>query len=236
MSANFLLKYLDARFAGELASPPPEHKGMVITMSRDTGCDGMPILLDVIDALNSRLKGVNKNHPWRLVSKEIFEKSAKKLHLNIDQMNNLESQKDRTFVEEILGSFSSESYPSDYKIKKTFKEVIKSVEREGAVFILGRAGVAIVNHNKRNLHIKVTAPLEWRIEKMAKEYGKSKSSAQKHVLESDAQRDKLKRYYMGRKVQLSDYDVVFNEATLSKKEVSLAIQNIIEQKQKLIIS
>lgn len=231
MNSNHLLKYLDVRFLGELAGPPPEHKGMVVTMSRDTGCDGMPILEDVIKSLNAELKGANKNHPWTIVSKEIFESSAKRLNVNVDILDKLENKKDKSFVEELISSFSTESYPSDWKIKKTYKEVIESVAKEGGLFILGRAGVAIVEHNKRNLHIKVTAPLEYRIQKMMEEYGSTEASARKHVLQSDKNRDELKKYYMGRKVHLSDYDVVFNEATLTRKQVSLAIQNIIRLKQ-----
>lgn len=231
MSTNHLLKYLDVRFLGELSGPPPEHKGMVITMSRDTGCDGMPILEDVRKSLNAELKGINKKHPWSVVSKEIFESSAKRLNVNVDILDKLEHKKDKSFVEEIISSFSTESYPSDWKIKKTYKEVIESVAKQGGVLILGRAGVSIVEHNKRNLHIMVTAPLEWRIQKLMKEYGSTESSARKHILESDRNRDDLKKYYMGRKVHLSDYDVVFNEATLTKKQISKAIQNIIHLKQ-----
>ena len=231
MSSNYLLKYLDVRFIGELAEPPAQHKGMGVTMSRDTGCDGMPILEEVQKNLNAELKGINKKHPWSIVSKEIFEKSAKRLNVDVDLFEKIENQKDRSFVEELLNSFSNESYPSDWKIKKTYREVIESVAKEGAVFILGRAGVAIVEHNKRNLHIKVTAPLEWRIQKLMKEYGSTEASARKHVLRSDEKRDELKKYYMGRKVHFSDYDVVFNEATLTKKQIAQAIQNIIELKQ-----
>jgi cytidylate kinase len=231
MSSNYLLKYLDVRFMGELAEPPAEHKGMVITMSRDTGCDGMPILEEVRNNLNANLKGINKKHPWNIVSKEIFEKSARKLNVDVDLFDKLENKKDRSFVEDLLISFSKDNYPSDLKIKRTYKEVIESVAKDGAVFILGRAGVAIVEHNRRNLHIKVTAPFEWRVKKLAKEYGTTEASARKHILDSDEKRDDLKAYYMGRKVHFSDYDVVFNEATLTKKEIALAIQNIVELKQ-----
>jgi len=229
MDSNFLLKYLDVRFAGELADSPAKHKGMVVTMSRDTGCDGMPIFQDVMENLNAKLKGPSKNFPWKIASKEIFEASAQRLNLDVELLNRLE--KERSFVEEFLNSFSDNSYPSDWKIKKTFREVIQSIELQGGVFILGRAGVSIVEHNRKNLHIKVTAPLDWRVKKMAKEYGTTEASARKHVLESDENRDELKKYYMGRKVKLSDYDIVFNEATLTKKEISLAIQNIIQLKQ-----
>ena len=232
MNSSFLAKYLDVRFTGELAGPPPEHKGMVITMSRDTGCDGVPIVKEVIKQLNGNLKGINKNHPWQFVSKEIFEKSAKKLNVKLEIFEHLEDVKDKGFVEEIINSFSTEQYPSDFKIKRTYKEVIKSIEQVGGVIILGRAGVAIVKHGKRNLHIRLTAPLEWRIEKIAKEYGVTKAKATRHIEISDKNRKDLKKYYMGRKVQFTDYDVVLNVSTLTKKEISTALVSMIAEKGK----
>jgi len=232
MMTSLLDKYLDVRFTGELAVPSPEHKGMVITMSRETGCDGEPIVKEIIKQLNAKLIGVSKNHPWQFVSKEIFEKSAKKLNVNVDIFDKLESAQDKTFLQEILDSFSTELYPSDFKIKKTYKEVIASCEKIGGVVILGRAGVAIVQHTKRNLHIQLTAPLAWRVEKIAKEYGHTKAKALKHIQKSDKQRDDLKKYYMKRKVQYSDYDVVLNVSTLTKKEISNALVSMIEGKTK----
>jgi cytidylate kinase len=228
MNSSFLAKYLDARFTGELSEPPPEHKGMVITISRDTGCDGEPIVKEVIKQLNANLKGVNKKHPWRFVSKEIFEKSAKKLNVKLDIFDKLEDIKDEGFVEDIISSFSTEKYPSNFKIKRTYKEIIESVASAGGVVILGRAGVAIADHNKRNLHIKLTAPIDWRVNKMAKEYGYRKAKTIKHINESDKNRDDLKRYYMGRKVQFTDYDIALNVSSLTKKEICSALVTMIE--------
>lgn len=232
METTFLSKYLNARFTGEITEPDPEHKGMVITISRDTGCSGVPIVKEVIKELNSRLKGVNKKHPWKFVSKEIFKKSAKKLNVDLEIFDRIENVTDRSFVEEIIKSFSTEKYPSEFKIRKTFKEVIQSVEKSGGVVILGRAGVAIVQHNRRNLHIKLTAPLEWRVSKVARSYKISDAKAQKYVAESDRKRSNFKRYFMRRKVDFSDYDVVLNVSTLTKREICTAIVAMIEEKYK----
>ena len=104
--------------------------------------------------------------------------------------------------------------------------------KAGGVVVLGRAGVAIVEHNRRNLHIKLTAPLDWRVNKMAREYGFSKAKTLKHIEESDKNRAKLKKYYMGRKVQYTDYDLVLNVSTLTKKEISSAVVSMIQEKSK----
>lgn len=228
MNSTYLAKYLNVRFTKEIDKSELEHKGMVITISRDTGCDGMPIVQEVVKQLNSK----SKKHPWRYVSKEIFVKSARNLNIKPEIFDKLEDSKDRGFVEDILSSFSKENYPSDFKIKKTYREVIESVEKQGGVIILGRAGVAIVKHSKRNLHIKLTAPIEWRTDKLAKEYGTSKAKALKHLTESDKQRSNFKKYYMGRVIQLTDYDIVLNVSSLTKKEICLALVSMIEEKTK----
>lgn len=232
MGSTFLSQYLNARFTGETSKPTTEQKGVVVTISRDTGCDGTPIVAETIKLLNANLKGINKKYPWRFVSKEIFENSAKNMNVKLDIFDKLEHARDKGFVEDLIQSFSTERYPSDHKIKKTFKEVIQSVEKGGGVIILGRAGIAIVKHSRKNLHVKLTAPLEWRAKKIAKEYSISEAKALKHINDSDAKRDKFKKYYMGRKVQISDYDVVLNASSLTKKEICSALTSMIEEKSK----
>jgi len=227
-NSAYLAKYLDVRFAKEVDKARLEHKGMVVTISRDTGCDGIPIIKEVVRQLNNR----SKHHPWQFVSKEIFEKSAQKLNINPEIFNKLEDSKEKSFVEEIINSFSRENYPSDFKLKKTYKEVIELVAKKGGVFILGRAGVAIVDHNKRNLHIMLTASEQWRVNKLAKEHGTTKAKTLRHLKESDKHRSDFKKYYMGRTVQTSDYDLVFNVGSLTKKEICSALVSMIEEKGK----
>ncbi len=226
MNSNYLSKYLDVRFNKEIDHPKLENKGMVITISRDTGCDGVPIIKEVIKQLNSK----SKTQPWHFVSKEIFEKSAKDLHINPEIFDKLEDVKDKGFIDAIIESFSKENYPSDFKIKKTYKEVIQTIEKQGGVIILGRAGVAIVKHSKRNLHIKLTASTDWRLDKLAKEHGTSKAKTLKHLTLSDQNRSNFRKYYMGRAIKPSDYDIIFNVGTLTKKEICSALVSMIEEK------
>ncbi|HHL52776.1 MAG TPA: cytidylate kinase-like family protein [Flammeovirgaceae bacterium] len=216
-----------ARFTDELTLPRGKHKGVTVTVARDTGWDAIPVVKEVIKQLNANLQGAYKDQPWRYMSKEILEQSAKKLNMKPELLDKLIHQKDRNFVEEILLSLSTENYPNDIKIKRTIKEVVQSAEQEGAVIVVGRAGVAIVAHSKRNLHVKLTAPLEWRVAKIAKEYKVSEEQALKHIKESDKQRENLRKYFMGRKVQPTDYDLILNVATLTKKEVVKAMVELI---------
>ncbi|MCB0497635.1 MAG: cytidylate kinase-like family protein [Cyclobacteriaceae bacterium] len=233
MGATFLSKYLNARFTREVSkSDSTEQKRVVVTLSRDTGCDAVQIVEETIKQLNNALKGENKNHGWQFVSKEIFEKSARELNVKLDIFDKLESTSDKGLIEDLLQSFSNEKYPSEYKIKKTYKEVIQSVARNGNVIILGRAGVAIVKHNRRNLHIKLTAPLDWRVQKVAKENNITEAKALKHIKESDEKRQKFKKYYMGRKVDITDYDLVLNVSSLTKREICSALVSMIQEKSK----
>ena len=84
MDSNFLLKYLDVRFAGELAEAPVKHKGMVVTMSRDTGCDGMPIFQDVMENLNTQLKSFILNIPDNFSNGAMFNVPIDEFVSNID--------------------------------------------------------------------------------------------------------------------------------------------------------
>ena len=44
---------------------------------------------------------------------------------------------------------------------------IRNIAKTGYVIIVGRGGVAFANDNPASLHIKLTAPVEWRVERIS---------------------------------------------------------------------
>jgi len=230
MSTAFVAKYLDTFIKKDLPKSSSQDRGIVVTVSRDTGCHGSSIVEETVKELNAQVKSTSDTPPWQILSKELLGKSAKALNLKPSAFESLENAKGKNFVEDILDSFSNENNPSDIKIKGIHKKLIESLSRRGNVIILGRAGVAIHKNNIRAVHIKLAAPLEWRIKNSAKEQNITEVEARKRIQESDTSRSDLKRYYMRRTLHYTDYDVILNVSSLTKKEICSCLVSIIEQK------
>ena len=223
MAQNSIAKFLSANYIHTLTEKPVTKKGMVVTISRDAGCDGMPMVDHLIKLLNKKLKLRKGKSKWRSISKEILEQAAEKLNLHPDKVTRLLDAQNKNMFEEMLLGLSAENYHSDIKIKNTIKSVIQALANKGNVVILGRAGVSILEGSKKTLHVKLTAPLPWRIEQIKESQGISKAKATKFAENSDEQRQALKAFYRKRKITYNDYDLVFNVSTLSHKEIAESI-------------
>jgi len=200
---------------------------IVITISRDTGCEGTTLAENLVGLLNLSARQSKSKATWKYVSREILEQSAEKLNLHPDKVTWLLDVQDKNMLEEMLLGLSSQNYPSDLKIKNTLKSVIKSIAEQGNVVILGRGGVAIIGHTPKTLHVKLTAPLDWRVRQVQNQENLSAEKAKQWIEQSDHDREALKTFYMGRKITYGDYDLVFNMSTLSEEEIAKAIREVV---------
>lgn len=203
----------------------------IITLSRDYGCDGEEIAEMVISKLNKIKSTVGKPIKWKLISKEILKKSAEELQIHPGNLETIVTGKNQGFINEILLSFSNQ-YPNDIKVKNTIRDVIENAAREGNVLILGRGGEVITHERPNSVHVKVTAPVPWRVSNLVKRKNITKAKATKMLQEIDSERDALKNYFL--KDQNDDilYDLIFNRKMLRVEEIADIIISTLNIKRK----
>jgi cytidylate kinase len=222
---NILKSYLEKRFLEQelLNSPGPKP---VVTISREFGCPSKPIAQMLTDALNKRIAkpGIPK---WRCISKEIVEESARKLDIKTVEMNYLLSTSEKGLVEDILTSFAA-PYVSSHKIKKILNDVIRTLAMQGHLVFVGRGSVAILQGSPEALHIRLQAPLEWRVQGICKSRGLSEAEALRLTNETDKKRTALIELLLGRKYGPHLFDVIFNCNTFSKEDIVQSIMKIME--------
>ncbi len=96
------------------------------------------------------------------------------------------------------------------------KDVIEELASEGNVIIVGRAGQAILHTWPDVYHVRVIAPKQTRIERVAAKHSVTLECAQAQVEASDQYRRKyIKRFYQVRWDDPLLYDLVINTGRLS---------------------
>lgn len=214
---NLLYEYFSDRIKD--TEPLVKEPGPVITISREYGCQAGVIAQKVLEQLNQiAIKKGNKN-PWKIVSKEILEKSAKALEMKKDDIEYVFNQESRSTIDEILSSFSSRFYKSDRHVKKTIRDVIRGIAAEGNVIIVGRSGFCITRDIPKSFHIRLVAPLKWRIEKISNKYNLTYERAQKEILEMDHKRKYFNNSIAGRNIEDFEYDLTINTSSLQVDEI-----------------
>jgi len=212
-----LVKYLIDRHK-ETHRPCPE-PGPVITISREMGCSGTQITQQLVKELNKRFEFKN-GEIWKWVGKEeIQEAAAHALNLPPEEISYALEAKKKTMMDDILHSFSSKYYKSDRIIRKTVKEVIRSIACQGRVVILGRGGVAITRDIPHSLHINLEAPLEWRALRISEKLNIEQKAAESYILEIDKKRAEFRDYFGGINTDYTRFDITFNSMTLSISEI-----------------
>ncbi len=71
--------------------------------------------------------------------------------------------------------------------------------------IIGRGGVAITRDMTNALHIRLVAPLYWRVENVMKKKGMIIQKAEEYVIETDEKRNKMIAGFLDKKPQTIDY-------------------------------
>ncbi len=230
--SNILINYMKNRFKYESVSPTKKNlkAGPVITISREYGCPAKRLADKLSSELNRiEFENYSKNK-WHWISKEILDESAKELNLKPTIIREVANSEQNGLVDDIVKSLSHRDYPGDIKIKKTISDVIRSFAEQGHVIIVGRGGISITQDIERSLHIKIEAPLKWRINEVSKKQMISLTESKKKINHIDHQRKQLREHFVRDKNGLAPFDVTFNYFTLDEDDIIAAIVRLVEVK------
>lgn len=221
MSTN-LLDYLSKRYYGQVSQPTKT--GSFLTISRQTGCEATEIASELIKIFR---KGGRK---WNMVNKEILDKSAEKLNFERKKLNHDFITTRGSVMDEVVKSLSMRYYVSDKKIRGTITDVIRYEAKKGNVIIIGRAGVVTTAGILGGLHIRLVAPLDWRIETIIKKRNISREEAEEYVVESDRKRLLFLERFCDKKIQEACFDLTINRISFTKEQTLDMILNAMSTK------
>jgi cytidylate kinase len=204
--------------------------GPYISISRDFGCLANVIAqkLSVLLTQRNRQKGVKAE--WKWINKVIMEEAARALEINPSKIEYVFQSQKKTMIDEIVSAMSARYYKSDKQIRKTIIEVIRAIVKTGNVIIVGRGGVAFKSDNPNSLHIKLIGPIEWRVDRISKNYNKTPQEALKYILGIDQERKYLIDSFMGFDTDDSVFDIIFNRQTMDDEAITSIIIQTLEQR------
>jgi cytidylate kinase len=224
---NTLLNYMNKRF-GEVSKSPYGSKspGPVITISREPGCGGLKIAEKLAGSLNEFVTCKR----WQVISKEILQQSAKELEIDPQKIRRVFTPNERSVFDEILDAFNAKSYKSDRAILKTVRDVIRTFAFEGCCIILGRAGHEIASDIEQSLHIRLVAPLDWRVDRLAFHKRISHQEAMDLIVELEKNREAFRKYYINKKQPEELYDLVIDVSKFPGDKIVQLIKTAVDLK------
>jgi cytidylate kinase len=172
-----------------------------ITISREAGAGGLTLGHLLVDRLNRMEEGrygtaggaegpaYAEQHVWRCYDRELIEKVAADAHLSTDIIESLEKTS-HTWVEEFFDGLkhSDRGSPSELGVFKRVVSTVRGLAQAGRVVLVGLGGVFITRTMPGGIHIRLAAPVEFRIHNMARQYHLSEAAARDRVQTLDANR------------------------------------------------
>ncbi|MBN1984914.1 MAG: cytidylate kinase-like family protein [Prolixibacteraceae bacterium] len=214
---NSLLIYLNKRLHEESSykKEPATTAGPVITISREVGCNGLKLANLMAEKFNREKMETD----WKVLSKEIFYKSAKELDLEPERVRKMLKQTDRYTFDEILKAFQYKQFKSERKITKTVYDVVRSFSIDGFCIIVGRAGHIIAGDIKNALHLRLVAPFDYRVKVIMENNKLSREEATVFIQHVEKERIAFRKAILqGRKVD-DFFDLTINRASFSDEKV-----------------
>jgi len=215
--AEKIFKYFDERYRGRILKDSPGTYGPVITISRQTGCDAVAVAKKLVNRLNSEYD----TQKWRWMDKEILLNAARELDTGAHNVESYVKRQQLSGFSEMLMALSGK-FISDDKVRKTIREVVLTVCREGYVVMVGRGGVALTASVKKALHVRLVAPFYWRVENIMKKRELGIEAAEEFIVDTDEKRHSLIINFMDKKPVNLDYlfDVTINRSSFTVEQIA----------------
>ncbi len=222
-----IFDYFDTRYRAEMLGRPGDQTGPVITISRLTGCDGREVAAALVAQLNLK----SNTGKWKWIDKDIIYHAAHELKTDTQRVETFYQGLPMSDMSEMIMAFSG-SFVTDSSIKKAIREVVLSIAHEGHVVIIGRGGVSITRDMINALHVRLVAPLYWRVENVMKKKGMLLEKAEEYVVDTDEKRYKMIVDFLDKKPLNLDFlfDVTLNRNSFTIEQLSSLILSMYEAK------
>ena len=224
---NLLLKYMNERITH--APRKVIEPGPVITISRECGCTASLLADQLTARINEKIN--DPASKWKWVNKEILKLASDELKINPDKVKQIADGEEKNFLDAIVISFTDKYYVTNLKARKMIEEVVRNIAVRGKVVIVGRGSEVLSRDIPRSLHVRLFAPLDWKINVMSERLNIPAEKAKNIVLQVDKERAEFRDGYMEKNRSPFAYDIEFNRSKLSQEEIIDVIMRLAEHRE-----
>jgi hypothetical protein len=194
----------------------------VVTISRQAG---VPCRA-VVDALAAALNAGDADPPWTCYDRELVERVAAE-HDGPPDLVAKRDEHDEPWFDDVIRGLSNTGSRASVAIK--IAGTIRSLAARGHVIIVGRGGQSILAARAGTLHVRLTAPEPWRVERYAAERSLEPDVALREVRTTDADRARFIRSHFNHDPADPElYHAVLNLARLAPEQAARAVAALLD--------
>ncbi|MDG5767315.1 cytidylate kinase-like family protein [Balneolales bacterium ANBcel1] len=151
-----------------------------ITISRQFGCEGVPVALKLIKKLST------EEYPWVLFHRELITELSESDLFHKDFTENIlheQRGKIQQYIDHLLVS-----KPTDAQLYKKMAETLRVLGLRGRSVILGAGAALLTSDIKHALHVRLQAPIDFRVQNVIQVLGVTEQQAREEIAFRDNRR------------------------------------------------
>lgn len=197
-----------------------------ITISREYGCGAS----DIGAALAEELNRYENSDAWQAYDRELLDKISGDHNVSEKLLETIDTKR-REEISEFWRSVLTD-YPPQVSVYQKLTKTIRSLSIHGRSIIVGRAGVVITRQLRYGVHLRLVAPVSYRIQRVMEIHNiKDRLEAEKLVEKKDRDRhDFMTQYLKFDAKNPASYDVTINTARVSNTEIAQITMCILKSK------
>jgi CMP/dCMP kinase len=178
----------------------------IITVSREYGAGGGEVGRRLAESLG-----------WKLLDRELLHEAAAVEHVPDADLERLDEK-----ALSMADRFRLHSPHQQYL--HGLKEAAQRAAAQGNVVLIGRGTRQLLGDVPNAFHLRLVAPREWRVQRMARLEGWSLEEALRRCMEVDRSRERFTRYFFGEAAfQPASYDLIVNTGRVSLDDVVITV-------------
>jgi cytidylate kinase len=179
----------------------------VITITRQYGAGGGELARRLAQSLG-----------WELLDRELLHQAAEIEHVPDADLQRLDEK-----AISMADRFSL--HPPHQRYLHGLKTAADEAANRGNVILVGRGARHLLGERPGAFHLRLVAPKDWRVGRMARLEGWSLEQALARCTEMDRTRERFTRYFFGDKAgQPAQYDLVVNTALVPLEDVAAVVE------------
>jgi cytidylate kinase len=155
-----------------------------VTISREFGCEATLLASRLQEILNERCRPF---FTWVAYDQELLDKVAQELHLARAVVESVDGHR-RNAMSELFDAILNRGVDEAILFRK-LAEVVRALAIHGHSIIVGRGSYLITQDLRTGLHIRLVAPRDWRVHKVATDRSITMAESAKIVAEGERERD-----------------------------------------------
>jgi cytidylate kinase len=194
----------------------PLEKLPFITISREFGCEALPLAQHLIRVLNERCPPV---YSWLAYDREVIDRVAQELHLSRDIVESIDGHR-RSEMCELFDSILNRKVDESLVIRRIC-QVVRSLATHGHAVLVGRGSYLVTQDLKTGLHVRLVAPRPWRIHCVADVQQLSYRDAEKVVDQLEKEREKFVHMFFVQDPHIIHYhDVIIDNSRFNLAQIA----------------